>query len=169
MAKYSKKMVDKICSLISKDSYTVVEICNIVGIHKDTYYHWLETKNDFSDAIKIAKEEYTKTVLEECNKSLRKLITGYTVQEKKVITVDSGKKNPNGTPIPKIKEQTIIDKHIQPSLGAIIHFQTNNDPENWKNKQSTEVTGKDGKPLIPEPITIEIIDNREKVDAKDSD
>ena len=27
-------------------------------------------------------------------------------------------------------------------MGAIIHYQTNKDPENWKNKQSTEITGK---------------------------
>lgn len=32
-----------------------------------------------------------------------------------------------------------------------------------------EITGKDGKDLMPEPITIEIIDSRDKVDAKDTD
>lgn len=32
-----------------------------------------------------------------------------------------------------------------------------------------ELTGKNGKDLIPDPITIEIIDNREKVNAEDSD
>jgi hypothetical protein len=31
--------------------------------------------------------------------------------------------------------------------------------------QKVELTGKDGKPLNPEPITIEIIDNRDKVDS----
>lgn len=33
----------------------------------------------------------------------------------------------------------------------------------------TEVTGANGKPLIPEPITIEIIDRTEQADAKDTD
>lgn len=32
-----------------------------------------------------------------------------------------------------------------------------------------EITGKDGKDLIPEPITIEIIDSRDKVNAENSD
>lgn len=32
-----------------------------------------------------------------------------------------------------------------------------------------EITGKDGKDLMPEPITIEVIDNRDKADAKNSD
>jgi phage terminase small subunit len=33
----------------------------------------------------------------------------------------------------------------------------------------TEVTGKDGRDLLMEPVTIEIIDSREKVDGKDTD
>lgn len=33
----------------------------------------------------------------------------------------------------------------------------------------TEITGVNGTPLIPEPITVEIIDSREKTDAKDTD
>jgi hypothetical protein len=35
--------------------------------------------------------------------------------------------------------------------------------------EKREVTGKDGKDLAMEPITIEIIDSRDKVDAKDTD
>lgn len=33
----------------------------------------------------------------------------------------------------------------------------------------TEITGVNGTPLIPEPITVEIIDSRAKTDAKDTD
>ncbi|MDR1182602.1 MAG: terminase small subunit [Bacteroidales bacterium] len=33
----------------------------------------------------------------------------------------------------------------------------------------TELTGANGKPFNPEPITVEIIDNRDKIDAKDTD
>ncbi len=149
MAKYSKKLVDEICSLIKEDSYTIAEICKNVGIAKSTYYKWIEDKADFSDAIKKAESEFKENMLVECKKSLRKLITGYTVKEKKTVMVDSRKTDDNGNPIPQIKEQTITEKHIQPNLGAIIHFQTNQDPDNWKNKHLTEVTGKDGKELIP--------------------
>lgn len=152
MAKYSKKIVEEICSLIKADSYTIAEICEMVGISKSIYYRWLESKVDFFDAIKKAEDEFRQDMLVECKRSLRKLITGYSVQEKKTVMVDSKEKDVNGKSKPKIKEQTIIDKHIQPSLGAIIHFQTNQDPDNWKNKRSTEVTGKDGKDLIPARI-----------------
>lgn len=149
MAKYNKELVKKVCYLIETDTYTIKEICNICNISKTIFYRWLKNKVDFVNAIKTAKNEFNSNVLVECEKSLVKLIKGYTIQEKKIVTVDSGEKDNNGKQIPKIKEQTIIDKHIQPSLGAIIHFQTNKDPENWKNKQNMELTGKDGKDLIP--------------------
>lgn len=152
MAKYSKKLVERICDLIREDSYTVDEICKIVGLSRSTFFEWKKNKPDFSDAIKAAEEELRSTLLAECERSLRKLINGYTVEEKKTVTVDSGKKNTDGIPIPKIKEQTITKKHFQPNLGAIIHYQTNNDPDRWKNKQSMEVTGKDGKDLVPARI-----------------
>ncbi len=51
MAKYSRQLVDRICSLIREDSYTIAEICDLVGINKDTYYTWMKTKSDFSDSI----------------------------------------------------------------------------------------------------------------------
>lgn len=144
MAKYNKKIVDNICALIRTDSYTIAEICEKVGIVKDTYYSWLKTKSDFSDAIKKAEDEFKEYMLVECNKSLVKLIKGYTVQEKRTVTADTGKKDDNGKPIVKVKEHVVTDKHYPPSLGAIIHFQTNRDPDNWKNRQENKVSGEVG-------------------------
>jgi hypothetical protein len=152
--KYSKRIVEQICELIRADSYTITEICDMARISKETYYTWLKEKSDFSDAIKKAKDDFKEDMLIECERSLVKLIKGYTIQEKKVISIDSGKKDELGRSIPKIKEQTIVDKHIQPSLGAIIHYQTNADPEHWRNKQSMELTGKGGKDLIPPTYVI---------------
>lgn len=144
MAKYNKKIVEDICALIRADSYTVAEICEKVGIAKDTYYNWLKTKSDFSDAIKKAEDEFKEDMLAECNRSLVKLIKGYTVQEKRTVTADTGKKDENGKPIVKVKEHVVTDKHYPPSLGAIIHFQTNRDPDNWKNRQENKISGEVG-------------------------
>ena len=47
--------------------------------------------------------------------------------------------------IPKIKEQKAIDK-LQPDTAHIYPLQ--GEPENWKNHQRTELTGKDGKDLF---------------------
>ncbi len=149
-ARYSKKLVNQICDLIREDSYTVAEICQKVGCSKSAYYKWRNEKVDFVDAIKKAEEEFREDILVECKRSLRKMIKGYTVEEKKTVLVSSKKKDASGNPIPQIKEQVTTKKHFQPNLGAIIHYQTNRDPDNWKNKRSTEVTGKDGKDLIPQ-------------------
>lgn len=162
--KYTKKMVSKICEYIKADSYTIAEICRLVGITEETFYSWKREKAEFSDAIEKAKSKFIADGLVECEKSLMKLIRGYEYDEKKTVFVES--KDKDGKSTPKIKEQTTVKKHVAPSLGAIIHFQTNNDPDNWKNRQSTEVSGKDGKDLFPD-IKVEIIDKREEVENTD--
>lgn len=146
MAKYSKKIVQRICELIQEDTYTVVEICQKVRISEATYYEWKANKAEFSEALEKANDILIDKMLIVAKKSLFKLVGGYEYDEKKTVTVNDGSNNP------KIKEQTIIKKQVAPNLGAIIHLQTNKDPENWKNRQNTEVTGKDGKDLIPARI-----------------
>lgn len=144
MAKYNQKIVNRICDLISKDSYTIAEICEKVKISESTYYEWLKTKSEFSEAIKKAQDKLTQDLLIECNRSLVKLIRGYTIQEKKTVTADTGRKDENDKPIVKVKEHSVIEKYYPPSLGAIIHFQTNRDPDNWKNRQENKLSGEVG-------------------------
>lgn len=144
MAKYNQKIVNRICDLISKDSYTIAEICEKVKISESTYYEWLKTKSEFSEAIKKAQDKLTQDLLIECNRSLVKLIRGYTIQEKKTVTADTGRKDENDKPIVKVKEHSVVEKYYPPSLGAIIHFQTNRDPDNWKNRQENKLSGEVG-------------------------
>lgn len=152
MAKYSKKLVDQICSLIKKDCYTIAELCSLSGITRETYYAWLKSHPDFSDAVTRAREDYDQLVVKEAKNSLMKKIRGYTVQEIRTVMVDAGKPGTDGKPLPKVKERTVIEKHIQPDIQAIIFTLTNKAPDEYKIRQSTEVTGKDGKDLIPARI-----------------
>lgn len=154
MASYSKEIVEKISDLISSDSYTIAEICQQVGISKDTYYRWLKEKSDFSDTIKKAQKHFDEKSVVEAHRSLMKLVSGYSVDETKTVYVDSKEGRP------KIKEQTVTKKHYQPNLGAAIFVLTNKDPENWKNRQSAELTGKDGKDLVPR-VDLSKIDPKE--------
>lgn len=140
MAKYNKKIVNKIATLISEDSYTISEICEKVNIHKSTYYDWINSKPDFSDAIKKAEEEFNDTIIVEAKKSLMKLVKGYTAQEKKTTTQDTGKKDENDKPIVKVKEHTVTEKHYQPNTAAVIFALTNRDPDNWKNRYNSDVS-----------------------------
>lgn len=148
MAKYSKKMVAKIVGLLKSDTYTIAEICRQVGISTQTYHEWVNTREDFALAVEEAREELMQSMVIEAKKSLRKKIQGYDVTETKVVTVPSNQKTQDGKEKPRIKEQTTTKKHIQPDTAAIIFMLTNGDPEHWRNRQSTEVTGKDGQDLF---------------------
>jgi len=146
MAKYGKKIVKKICELIESDSYTIAEICSMSGIHHDTYYEWIKNKPEFAEAIARAREQFNDLLIKEAKNSLRKKVTGYEVEENRTTYVEN-QKDANGKP--KIKEQVRIKKHIQADTFAIQFVLTNKAPDEYKNKVSSEVTGKDGKDLIP--------------------
>lgn len=148
MAKFSKKTVEKIVGLVKSDTYTIAEICRQVGITPKTYHAWINDYPDFADALERARDERLQMMVIEAKKSLMKKIQGYEVTETKVITVPGNKKDEKGNPKPIIKEQTTTKKHILPDTAAIIFTLTNGDPEHWRNRQSTEVTGKDGKDLF---------------------
>lgn len=148
MAKYNKRIVKRITDLIKSDSYTIAEICRNVGISESCFYNWQANNVEFGEALKRAEEERMNFFAAEAKKSLLKLVQGYTVQEKHTVMVDSKEVDASGKPKPKIKEQKIVDKHFQPVTAAVIFTLTNTDPENWKNRQNTELTGKDGKDLI---------------------
>jgi len=153
MAKYSKKMVDRICKLISSDSYTIVEICENVGISKETFHVWIREKVDFSDAVTRAREEAMDKLVKEAKNSLMKKVKGYEVDEVKTVYVDDKKGDQSK---PRIKEKTIIKKHFQPDTAAIIFTLTNGDSANWKNRQHSEMTGKDGKDLVPDKVGVDL-------------
>lgn len=166
MAKFSKKTVDKIVGLVKSDTFTIAEICRQVGITPKTYHLWMNDYPDFADAIEQAKEERMQSMVIEAKKSLMKKIQGYDVTETKVVTIPGKQKDEKGNPKPIIKEQTTTKKHIQPDTAAIIFTLTNGDPEHWRNRQSTEVTGKDGKDLFANKTDEELDNEIEELKRK---
>ena len=166
MAKFSKKTTEKIVGLIKSDTYTIAEICRQVGITPKTYHQWVNDYPDFADAIEQAKDERMQAMVIEAKKSLMKKIQGYDVTETKVVTVPGTKKDEKGNPKPIIKEQTTTKKHIQADTAAIIFTLTNGDPEHWRNRQTTEVTGKDGKDLFASKTDEELAAEIEELQRK---
>lgn len=148
MAKYNKKVVSQIVELLRSDTYTIIEVCRIVGISQRTFYAWQSEYPDFQQAVQEAKDERVQFFVKEAKKSLLKKIQGYEVEEVKTVSVGGKQTDEEGNPAMYVKEQTITTKHIQPDTSAIIFTLTNCDPENWKNKHSNEVAGKDGKDLF---------------------
>lgn len=169
MAKYSKKMVAKIVGLLKSDTYTIAEICRQVGISTQTYHEWVNTREDFALAVEEAREELMQSMVIEAKKSLRKKIQGYDVTETRTVTVPSSKLDKEGNPLSKIKEQITKKKHIAADTTAIIFTLTNGDPDHWRNRQSTEVTGKDGQDLFAkktdEELAAMIQDLQRKLDS----
>lgn len=147
--KYTEELKDRICGLLSSDSYTIAEICKIVGISDRSYYDWQSNNADFAQSIKKATDRFNEYIVAQAKRSLSKMVTGYTIQEKHTVSVDSGKRDENDKPIVKVKEHKVVEKHIQPNVAAIIFTLVNKDPQNWQNKQNTDITtnGNELKPI----------------------
>lgn len=161
MAKYGKKIAGKILELIKADTYTVAEICRQVGISQRTFYLWMDEYPEFAESVERAKDERMEFFVMEAKKSLLKKIQGYEVMETHVATVPDKK---SGKPI--IKEQKNVKKHIQPDTSAIIFTLTNGDPNNWRNRQTTEITGKDGKDIFANKTDEELDNEIEEIQRK---
>nr|DAN47117.1 MAG TPA: terminase small subunit [Caudoviricetes sp.] len=165
--KYNKKMVERIVGLVKSDTYTIAEVCQLVGVSPATFHRWQDEHEEFRQAIEEANEARMQFFVQEAKKSLLKKIQGYEVTETKVVTVPGKKKDEKDNPKPTIKEQTTTKKHVAPDTAAIIFTLTNGDPKRWKNRHNTEVTGKDGKDLFKtisdEDLDKEIADLEKKL------
>lgn len=80
MAKYSKKLVDAILSLVESDM-SVVDICSRVGIARKTFYEWMSSKSEFAQAVDDARERAYDELIMLARQALREKIVGYTVEE----------------------------------------------------------------------------------------
>lgn len=156
MAKYGKKIVDKIIALIKDDNYTIAEICQQVGINPCTYHEWKNLHEEFRQAIEAAEVEQMQSMVKIAKNSLKRKLQGYDVTETRVVSVPGEKDKKTGETKPKIKEQITTKKHVAADTAAIIFTLTNGDPEHWRNRQSTEVTGKDGKDLFAQKTDEEL-------------
>ncbi|WP_159467786.1 phBC6A51 family helix-turn-helix protein [Dyadobacter sp. 3J3] len=131
--KYSKTIVNRICQLIESDSYTITEICKIVGISKSTYHEWAK-KSDFSDLLASKRSDFEDLLVVEAKRSLMKKIRGYTATEIKTVTVPS---KVDGEPV-MVKEKILTEKQVAPDTVALIFLLTNKAPEEYKHRQTVE-------------------------------
>ena len=164
MAKYSKKIVKRITDLIKKDSYTIAEICANVGISERCFYEWQKENAEFAENISRAREQFDEIIVKEAKNSLRKLVNGYEVEEKTVIYVES--KGQDGASKPKIKEQKVVKKHFQPNPHSVEFVLTNKAQGEYKNRQTNELTGKDGKELFAQLSDEELEKRIQEIQAK---
>jgi hypothetical protein len=131
MAKYTEAAPIILAEL--EKGATQKEAAEKACINIDTFYEWMKSKTEFSDAVRRAKENARLNAVASVERSLLELAQGFEYEE--VRTEYESKHNPNsGQYEPVIKKQVRTKKRIVASVEAIKFFLTNKAPEEWKNR-----------------------------------
>jgi len=113
------------------EGMTNQEIASSMGIATSTLSEWMRIHPLFSDAVKRGKQIADDKV----EKSLYKRAIGQYVEETK--RVDDGS---------SVRIET-TSKYIADTT-AMIFWLKNRKPQEWRDKQQTEISGPEGKPLV---------------------
>lgn len=142
--KFSEDMIETARKLAIIGA-TDLEIADILGIDVGTLYRWRNTKEEFCKALKTGKEESDERV----KRRLYDRALGYTTTEQNIVKI----RNEAGQEEIRI---VTIDKHYPPDPTSMIFWLKNRQPNEWRDKQSTEHLGADGQP-VDLPTRIEIV------------
>jgi hypothetical protein len=129
MAKYSKKLVDKITGMIAADDYTIDEICKQCGIHRATYFEWKQDRPDFSDAIENAQQIRLEKFRAAARSGLMTLLNGKEFEEVTTLIVEGKVTAENPNPAPRVKHQKKVKKFILPNPVNVIFALKNLDKD----------------------------------------
>lgn len=130
------EQVAKLCSLAATD----VDIADFFEVDVATLNRWKLQNPEFCESLKVAKDAADNRV----ERSLFARATGYEHPDTDIRVVD-------GQIV-----QTEMRKHYPPDTTAAIFWLKNRRSKDWRDRTETEVTGKDGAPLIPEMSEEEI-------------
>lgn len=118
------KQAEKLCALAATDA----EIADFFDVSVATIYRWKNEHPEFCDALKVGKETADNRV----ERSLFNRAIGYQHPDMHVSTYEG---EVILTPIVKV---------YPPDTTAAIFWLKNRKPDEWRDKSTTEVTGKDG-------------------------
>jgi AcrR family transcriptional regulator len=114
MAKYGAELTEKIVDLIEDEFFTVSQVCKATGISRQTFYFWMDTKDDFRREIEQAMARREAEMMTMVQASLKKKLEGYYTTVEKDIYV------PNEyTGEVVFKQKTITKKECPPDLRTI--------------------------------------------------
>ena len=102
------------------------QIAKNIGICEDTFYEWVKTHPEFSEAIKKGLS----VIVCELENALIKRAKGYDVTESNSFYDRDGN---------EIKRESI--RHIPPDTTALIFALKNMDAENWRDRKETALSG----------------------------
>lgn len=113
---------------LARDGLTDEQIAQKIGIVSSTLYEWKKKYRGISEAIKRGKEVIDRQV----ENALLKRALGYKYDE---VTVENG------------VETKRVTKEVVPDTTAQIFWLKNRKPEDWRDKQSVEVSGNINNPF----------------------
>jgi len=131
--KFRRKYVPIILEMARKGC-TDSEIARAINIGKSTFSDWLKRYPDLAEQLAEARE----VPIREVEGNFYKRANGFMVQVRKI------KIDPTDPKHEKIQEITVEDKYFPPSVPAGLIILTNRFPNEYKVRQTHEITGQVG-------------------------
>jgi len=159
--KCTPELIMQVCNMII-DGKTNKSICSAVGISETSFYAWLDPKDqqfrsEFLESVNLARKILRESSINRATASLLDVAIGHDAEESSTKLATDRK-----TGKVYVKEKTTYHKHFEPNVQALIFYLTNRDPDNWKQRQTSEITGKDGKDLITKEINLDELTDEQK-------
>lgn len=126
--------------------YSQREAFTKAGIAERTFYQWMDNDSQFKQLVRNAQEDarISKADVRMVEQSLLDVARGFEYEEvrteyesREVTDEQTGKKEFK----PVIKKQVRTQKRVVPNVEAIKFLLTNRDPEHWKNRIESAMTG----------------------------
>lgn len=124
---------EKLCQLGATD----MEVAEFFEVDVRTIYRWKHEYADFCAATQAGKERADERV----ERALYNRAVGYSYDSEKLF-------QHQGTVI-----RADTREHVPPDPGAAMNWLKNRKPETWRDKQSHELSGLDGKPIEVRTVT----------------
>lgn len=126
---------------LSQDGLTDVELAEYFGIAARTFYEWQKRFPEFRSAVVNGKKPANKRVAG----ALYRKATGYTIRFTEITRERAIDKN--GRKRLVVTKEVDKAQHVPADTQAAMFFLKNRDPEQWRDRQEHEITGKDGGPI----------------------
>jgi len=135
-------------TLLKIHGINIEQLAEALGTTESGIRRWMDTYPNFKKDIIKGRDEFDEGAL---RNTLKSRAMGYDYKEKSTKynnvpdqIADDGKVLSWKK---VIVEQTIHDKHMAPSVGALAWYQKNKFPENWKDRKALELSGPDQGPV----------------------
>lgn len=117
----------KLCELGATDA----DLATALGVTVPTIWAWRSKYRDFFSAIKRGKDSYDELV----ERALAQRAVGYSFDCEEIKVVD------------REVRRVRVRKHVPPDVTACIFWLKNRRPEQWRDVNRFEHTGRDGGPM----------------------